>query len=144
MALATFFQTVCSHWQALTQRVWPETAEHRTQAEIARLTAELNHRSREMVLRQCRIERARDCLAKKERRVEELSAQVRNVSEPERTWELALLLDRLYQSIQRAQQRLQYRLEAYDRKRRQFERRKQLLRVLTGSQVVLTEQEIES
>src|SRR5262245_40420380 len=67
MSVAAFCQAVQSHWQALTQYVWPASPEQRVQEEIARRTADLVRRYRRLVQRRRRIEALRDRLTRQER-----------------------------------------------------------------------------
>jgi hypothetical protein len=63
MSLTDLWQAARAQWHDLTQRLWPDSPEERTCAEIERLTADLSRRYQRLVRLRCRIERLRDRLA---------------------------------------------------------------------------------
>lgn len=63
MSVTAFCQLVQARWHALTEAVWPPSAEQLAHAEIARLTAELERRYQKLVARSRKIEELRARLA---------------------------------------------------------------------------------
>ncbi len=68
MSLTDLWRAVRAHWHDVTQQLWPDSPEERTRAEIDRLTADLARRQRRLVRLRCRVEQARDRLAREQQR----------------------------------------------------------------------------
>jgi hypothetical protein len=136
MPLAAFCQILRSRWQTLTQQLWPDTPEQRTETELARLRSELARRYRRLLQRRCRIEQILARLAEQEQQIDELSREALDVV-GERSWELAGSLERLQRAARCNRDRLREHEQAYGLQLQALERKKHLRLALLRGEVVV-------
>jgi hypothetical protein len=128
MSVEALRQALLLRWQTFTRYFWPDGPRAQLEAELARLTQELQQRYLRMVRRRCRIEQLRGRLERQERRAALLAARMQNwlaLSEGGRAWETSLALERQQQLIESTRQRVLEQESIYQRQRLAFERRKE-------------------
>lgn len=128
MSVEDFRQAILVRWQTLTRYFWPDGPRAQLEAELTRLTQELQQRYLRLVRRRCRIEQLRYRLDRQERRAAALAARMQNwlaLSEGANAWETALALERQQRLIESTRRRLVSQEAAYRRQRLAFEHRKE-------------------
>ncbi len=128
MSVEELRQAIVLRWQTFTRYFWPDSSRAQLEAELARLTRELQQRYLRLVRRRCRIEQLRYRLDRQGRRAEALAARMQNwlaLSEGANAWETALALERQQRLIEVTRRRLLAQEAAYRRQRLAFEHRKE-------------------
>ena len=128
MSVEDLRQVILLRWQTFTRYFWPDSPRAQLEAELARLTDELQRRYLRLVRRRCRIEQLCCRLGRQERRATLLGARMQDwlaLSEGGRAWETSLALERQQQLIESTRERLLEQEAAYQRQRLAFERRKE-------------------
>jgi hypothetical protein len=128
MSVEDFRQAILVRWQTFTRYFWPDSPRAQLEAELARLTHELQQRYLRLVRRRCRIEQLRYRLDRHERRAQSLAARMENwlaLSEGANAWETALALERQQQRVEATRRLLLAQEAAYGRQRLAFEHRKE-------------------
>jgi hypothetical protein len=128
MSVEELRQAILVRWRTVTRYFWPESPRAQLEAELARLTRELQQRYLRLVRRRCRIEQLRYRLDRRERRAAALASRMQNwlaLSEGANAWETALALERQQRLIESTRRRLLAQESAYGRQRLAFEHRKE-------------------
>jgi hypothetical protein len=128
MSVEDLRQAILVRWQTFTRYFWPDGPRSQLEAELARLTHELQQRYLRLVRRRCRIEQLRYRLDRQERRAALLGARMQNwlaLAEGANAWETALVLERQQRLVESTRRRLLEQESAYRRQRLAFEHRKE-------------------
>jgi hypothetical protein len=128
MSVEALRQALLLRWQTFTRYFWPDGPRAQLEAELARLTNELQQRYLRLVRRRCRIEQLRGRLERQERRAALLADRMQNwlaLSEGGRAWETSLALERQHQLIESTRRRVLEQESVYQRQRLAFEHRKE-------------------
>jgi hypothetical protein len=128
MSVEDLRQAFLVRWQTFTRYFWPDSPRAQLEAELARLTQELQQRYLRLVRRRCRIEQLRYRLDRQRRRAAALAARMQDwlaLSEGANAWETAQALERQQQRIEATRRRLLAQESAYGRQRLAFEQRKE-------------------
>jgi hypothetical protein len=120
MWITAVWRAARDRWHRLVQKLWPDSPEELTRAEIARLNSELSRRVRRLIRLRQRTDQVRDRLA----------WQQRQLSEP-----ATAAPDRLGRSVERLRNRLARLEETYQERCRQLERRKRLRSALISGRM---------